>query len=184
MGRPRFARLMEMLPPELTVVGIDEKTALIMDIESGACQVIGLGGVTLLHTGHTHARLLGSLDLHGSGLAEVADQREAHVHQYKDGESFPLSECCPFDIPSPGSGLPVEVWRAAVAAQRRLEEQRQPKPLAAEAPPPEVLALVDERQAARSRKDWAASDVLRKQIAEQGWQVLDTPEGPRVERGG
>ena len=184
MGRPRFARLMEMLPPELTVLGIDEKTALIMDIESGACQVIGLGGVTLLHTGHTHDRLLGALDLQGSGLAEVAGQREAHVHQYNDGESFPLSECCPFDIPSPGSGLPVEVWRAAVAAQRRLEEQRQPKPPIADAPPPEVLALVEERQAARLRKDWPASDALRQRIAGLGWQVLDTPEGPRLERGG
>jgi cysteinyl-tRNA synthetase len=71
-----------------------------------------------------------------------------------------------------------------VAAQRRLEEGRQPKLPEADAPPPEVLALVEARQAARTRKDWAASDAVRQQIAGLGWQVLDTPEGPRVERGG
>jgi cysteinyl-tRNA synthetase len=47
-----------------------------------------------------------------------------------------------------------------------------------------VLALVEERQAARLRKDWPASDALRQRIAGLGWQVLDTPEGPRLERGG
>lgn len=48
-------------------------------------------------------------------------------------------------------------------------------------PPPEVLDLLAEREAARARKDYAASDVLRDRIRATGWLVNDTPEGSRLE---
>ncbi|WP_060687194.1 CysS/YqeB C-terminal domain-containing protein [Ardenticatena maritima] len=57
-----------------------------------------------------------------------------------------------------------------------------PTPAAAPpTPPAHVLALVEERQAARARKDWAQADRLRDEIAAHGWRVLDTPDGPRLE---
>jgi cysteinyl-tRNA synthetase len=40
-----------------------------------------------------------------------------------------------------------------------------------------VKSLVAEREAARSAKDFSASDELRDQIAERGWVVQDTPAG-------
>ena len=180
MGQQRFARLMEHLPPELTVVGIDEKTALILDLEASSCQVTGLGGVTLLHTGHEHPAPVPVPDLAGSGLASVAEQRGSHVHHYVSGETFPLNVCCPLVVPSPGEGLAPEIWQQALDLQHQRMETRPetPAPLPI---PPEVLALVEERQAARQRKDWAQSDVLRQRIAAAGWQVLDTPEGPKLE---
>jgi cysteinyl-tRNA synthetase len=46
--------------------------------------------------------------------------------------------------------------------------------------PAEVLALVEERQAARTARDWARSDVLRDAIAAQGWTVKDTKQGPQL----
>jgi cysteinyl-tRNA synthetase len=46
--------------------------------------------------------------------------------------------------------------------------------------PTEVLALVEERQAARAAKDWTRSDVLRDAIAAQGWAVKDTKQGPQI----
>jgi cysteinyl-tRNA synthetase len=48
-------------------------------------------------------------------------------------------------------------------------------------PPPEVLALVEEREHVRANDDWPAADSLRDQLAQMGWQVLDTPSGPRLE---
>ena len=180
MGRPRFAELMELLPPDLTVMGIDEKTALTLDVQAGEVRVGGLGGVTLIHTGHRHH--LPGPDLHGSGLAEVAEQRRGHVHTYRSGETFPLSECCPFQVPLAGEGLPEEVWAQALEAQARLEAGEQAEP-ELPSPPQEVLDLVERRQAARQRKDWAASDALREQIAVLGWQVLDTPQGPQLIQG-
>jgi cysteinyl-tRNA synthetase len=48
------------------------------------------------------------------------------------------------------------------------------------AAPAEVLALVEERQQARKAKDWAGSDRLRDRIAELGWTVKDTKDGPKL----
>ncbi len=48
--------------------------------------------------------------------------------------------------------------------------------------PAQVLALVEQRQAARAARDWAGSDVLRDAIAAAGWQVKDTKQGPQLTR--
>lgn len=54
--------------------------------------------------------------------------------------------------------------------------------LAREDLPPEVLALVEEREAARAKKDWAKSDALRQQLQELGYTVKDTPQGMEIKR--
>jgi len=46
--------------------------------------------------------------------------------------------------------------------------------------PPEVHALVHEREAARHAKDWKQSDALRDKLAALGWLVKDTKEGPKL----
>ncbi len=46
--------------------------------------------------------------------------------------------------------------------------------------PTEVLALVEQRQAARAAKNWAESDRLRDAIAAFGWVVKDTKDGPKL----
>lgn len=176
MGQKRFARLMEMLPDEMTVIGLDEKTALVMDPGAGVGQVIGLGGVTLLHTGHTHPLHDRTVGLEGSGLAEVAEQRGGHVHSYRNGESFPLSEIGPFRPFHPEANLPAEVWQRALQAKQPGETEPVPAPL------PEVVALLAARQFARHTQRWAEADALRDQIAELGWQVKDTRDGMEVEK--
>jgi cysteinyl-tRNA synthetase len=55
-------------------------------------------------------------------------------------------------------------------------------PAASSEPSPEVLALLAERQAARTQREWASADMLRQRIAQLGWQVLDTPGGPQLEQ--
>jgi hypothetical protein len=176
MGKPRFARLMEMLPPDLTVMGIDEKTALIMDLQQGLCRVVGQGGVTLIHTGQNHPGA-SSLDaLQGSGLDEVAAHRGGHVHQYQNGESFALSKLGSLHLPEAGEGIPERIWRQAQQSAHKAPQA------AADAPLPEVQALVEARQAARKRKEWAESDRLRDQIQALGWMVKDTKDGPVVSK--
>jgi glycosyltransferase involved in cell wall biosynthesis len=44
-------------------------------------------------------------------------------------------------------------------------------------PPPAVLDLVAERQAARERRDFARADALRDQVRAAGWLIRDTPAG-------
>ncbi len=180
MGQSRFSRLMEMLPPELTVLGIDEKTALTLDIQAGIATVAGMGGVTLIHPGKDVEPQIWQPELVGSGLQEVAELRLGYVHYYSSGECFPLSDCCPFVIPELGTGLSPDVWKQALEAQFRLDTQSQrlSQVFTEPQPPAEVLALLEKRQTARENKDWAEADELRKQVASLGWSIKDTPEGP------
>lgn len=174
MGQLRFSRLMELLPRDLTVVGIDEKTALIVYPDTGSCKVVGLGGVTLIHTGKAHPDSYTEAELKGTGLAEVAQQRKGHVHQFQNGQTFELSRIGPFNQPCDGIGLPDAVWQRAVEVnQKPLEEST--------GPPLEIMELVNERESARNRKDWATADRLREEIAASGWVVKDTPDGVLLE---
>ena len=54
------------------------------------------------------------------------------------------------------------------------------KEVAIEHLPAAIKNLVDEREEARSRKDWDASDRLRDQLKEKGYYVEDKPGGPVV----
>ena len=47
---------------------------------------------------------------------------------------------------------------------------------------PEVEALVEQRELARSQKDWSTADELRKEIEKMGIEVIDTTDGPRWRR--
>jgi len=47
---------------------------------------------------------------------------------------------------------------------------------------PEVLALVEAREKARTARDWEAADRIRDELAEKGWTVKDTPGGPKLKR--
>ena len=46
--------------------------------------------------------------------------------------------------------------------------------------PEEILALVQQRQLARQEKRWKDSDALRDQVIAAGYEIEDTPQGPRV----
>jgi hypothetical protein len=166
MGQRRFQALLELLPEGITVVGIDEKTGLLVNITEGACQIIGAGGVTLLR---------GRPGGHG-----------ALSRTYRSGERFPLQELGALQLPEPGAGVPEAAWRQAVriAGEEGEAGLAAKKPAAqepaGEQPPGEVLELVQRREAARREKDWAAADTLRAQIGALGWQVSDTAEGPKT----
>ncbi len=52
-------------------------------------------------------------------------------------------------------------------------------PVAREAPP-EIMALLDQRQAARKAKDFKRSDALRDELKAKGWLIEDTTKGPKL----
>lgn len=158
MGQTRFAELLALLPDQHTILGIDEKTALVLDLPAGIGRVIGLGGVTLLHT-----------------------MDETCIQRYEDGETFSLMECCPFTPPQSLEGLAPQAWDLALQMQRQRMAEMNATP-ADETPSEEVLTLLEKRQIARANRDWSAADALREQIAQFGWMVVDTKEGPRLER--
>jgi hypothetical protein len=156
MGGDRFEKMVAMLPETATILGIDEHTALTIDLQSGACQVIGAGQVTVLSP---HSR---------------AVTERAH--------GFDLAELGPFRPANPAEGLPLDLWaslqpdgHAARPASPPAAEAMPPQPA-----PPEVMNLVEAREAARQRHDWLTADKLRKEVLALGWQIQDTPSGAAV----
>jgi cysteinyl-tRNA synthetase len=43
--------------------------------------------------------------------------------------------------------------------------------------PSEIVKIADERQEARSKKDWKKSDLLRNKIKDMGWEIRDEKDG-------
>lgn len=48
--------------------------------------------------------------------------------------------------------------------------------------PAEIVALANERVAAKKAKDFARADAIRKELRAKGWVVEDTPKGPKLKR--
>ncbi len=104
------------------------------------------------------------------GVTVLHGEREQH---WGRGQEFDLSELGAVTIPAPEFGLPADVWAAAQNAHSA--------PAVELAAPAAVLELAEQRQAARQQRDWTAADALRQQILAQGWNVLDTADGPQLE---
>lgn len=150
MGQARFQRLLDMLPPGLTILGIDERTALAVDPAARACHVLGRGNVTLT--------------------------RDRDQAAFSGKSAFDIRELGPFRLPELDLGIPSLVWNRA----RRMASVQEGAMAAEAAPPPAVRNLVAARQEARARRDWAEADRLRERIMAAGWEIRDAPEGSEL----
>jgi hypothetical protein len=130
------------------VVGIDEKTGLLVDFSEAACRVIGSGGVTLISTGDQPAPI--------RSQESTAGRRKANSRNYRSGESFPLYEFGEVNFPEPDEGLPEEVWQQAVDSREERPSNHSMQG-AVHADPARLMAL--EQRAAAWRL--ANADALR-----------------------
>ncbi len=91
LGQTRFAQMLDLLPDanQQTIVGIDEATALEIDLEAACCQVSGLGSITLL--------------------------RDGRRQQIGTGNNFPIDELGPFHRPHSDDCIPVDAWQRTLA---------------------------------------------------------------------
>jgi cysteinyl-tRNA synthetase len=48
--------------------------------------------------------------------------------------------------------------------------------------PPEMISLLDARQAARKAKDFKKSDAIRDELKTRGWTIEDTTKGPKLKK--
>ncbi len=175
MGQPRFLELVDLLPQGMIIVGIDEKTALRIDPNSGKCEVTGVGNVTLIYPKEMHTDDI--LDENRSTGDLIADK---YVHEFNHGQSFSLNRFGSFRRPDPSEGIPDEVWKIALEMQNSIKTE-EPTSETRLHPPLELIVLANQRQVARQNKDWQLADNLRKQILSYGWMIVDTPEGPQFE---
>jgi hypothetical protein len=100
MGLARFEPLLEMLPEGMTVLGIDEKTGLVIDLKEGQCKVLGSGSVTVI--------------------------RDGYEAQFTKSQAFSITQLGDFRVPEPRAGLPQQVFQQALNAQQSLEQSSQP----------------------------------------------------------
>jgi len=90
MGHSRFEALLAMLPPGLIIVGVEEHTALAVDITNRCCEVLGVGGTVVL-----------------SG----DEQR-----RFETGSTFAIDMLGDLGLPDASEGIPPQVWEQALAA--------------------------------------------------------------------
>jgi hypothetical protein len=97
MGIDRFKQWRNLLPPENTILGLDEHSGVIMDFESGTCEVHGVSAVTVL--------------------------RNAEESMHSSGSVFSLGTLGDFKFPEPlEDGIRAEVWDLIAKASQTDEE--------------------------------------------------------------
>mgnify|MGYP003513373635 FL=1 len=100
IGMDRFAEWCALVPVENQTIGLDEHTGLIVDFESGQCEV--------------------------SGVSSVSIVRECDPEMYPSGSKFNLSELGEVKIPSPlEKDIPAHAWDMVVNVLS-LEEDKPP----------------------------------------------------------
>ncbi len=94
--------------------------------------------------------------------------------EFSSGQTFAVTELGPWRMPGSQADIRPDVWQAALAAQAQSAVEVVLEPATA------VLELAASRTVARQQREWAKADALRDQIAALGWQVTDTPDGPKL----
>ena len=91
IGMDRFAEWCGLVPPENETIGLDEHTGLIIDFESGLCEVSGVSSVSLV--------------------------RECNPEMFPSGSKFPLSELGETRLPNPlEEDIPPHIWEMCINA--------------------------------------------------------------------
>ncbi|MCJ7717437.1 MAG: hypothetical protein MUO54_13080, partial [Anaerolineales bacterium] len=94
MGQSRFEALLNLLPTDQVVIGIDEHTGLIIDFENTCTHVVGSGNITILN--RDSKRVI---------------QADCPVK---------LSDLGVYHLPEPQSGLKAGSWESALEVQQKL----------------------------------------------------------------
>ena len=133
--------------------------------------VLGVDEHTAVHLDFEHGKVL---VLGRGGMTWISGGRTS---RWDAGSSVPLETLGLMRQPSATDNIPPEVW--GIIQEAALEDDS----VEASQPSAAVELLVAERNAARTRGDWARADELREEIAAAGWSVRDTPDGPELVRG-
>jgi cyanophycinase-like exopeptidase len=101
VGMDRFAEWCKLIPSENETIGLDEHTGLILDFETGLCEVSGVSSVSLV--------------------------RETNPEMYPAGSKFPMSELGNVTLPNPlEMGISAQAWEMVLNAPP-LEDEAPPE---------------------------------------------------------
>src|ERR1043166_7195095 len=78
--------------------------------------------------------------------------------------------------------LPARAAAAALATWEKVNAVLGVGAAAEAGAPPEVVALLGARQAARKARDFKRADAIRDELKAKGWVIEDTPKGPKLKK--
>ena len=172
LGEPRLDALESQLPDDVAILGIDEHTALLLDLETDEARVVGRGHAYWRHRGN-------QLILDHSTPTPLSDLREStpaqkgihHAPLLKDATNpLELAESARRGGPEGDAALAALARLASTAPEHT-------------APDALVEALLDCRNAARASGDFATADKIRRALDNAGIALQDGPTGTTWSRG-
>ena len=101
MGQSRMDQLVSSIQPEINILGIDEHTALMIDLTQKTCSVVGKGSITIINSNGTTT--------------------------FQTGENFSTDILGDVYFPEQGEGIDSDVWEKVVTHHRKIREN-QPLP--------------------------------------------------------
>jgi cyanophycinase-like exopeptidase len=190
LGEKRLVALEEQLPEGVFVLGVDEHTGLVIDLDSRACEVVGKGTVVVrvhgdewvLNAGETTT--IDEIASHAPGSA--TSSAPAHVGAVAALDAAAVDTALEAGDVATALALVGELDRAATSDDERgLVRSLIARAGAAVGEPvdvtetvrPLVEVLLTLRGSARSEKRWADSDAIRDGLAGAGVEVRDTADG-------
>jgi hypothetical protein len=188
LGERRLTMLEGLLPDGTFVLGIDEHTGLVIDLDSGNADVVGRGAVTVRSSGHEWSVGTGS----STTLAEIANHAGVELQQRAPTASFAPDAVEAFehalqqrDVRT-ALALVAEAYRTAADEQQRQSAAKYLARCIAAlgdavdnivAVTPYIELLLAERARARNDKRWSDSDAIRDGLGAIGVDVRDSPDG-------
>jgi hypothetical protein len=166
LGEDRLVELEHQLPDDTGILGVDEHTAGIIDLENKTLSVLGKGGVYWRRNGSTRTFASGST----IDLAEI----QTFAPEVTTAHHEPEADVNDLDalVALAGQGGPASVDAIAALARRATTGGAgyiDPTGL--------VSGLLALRVKARSEKNFALADEIRDVIVASGIDVMDTPDG-------
>ncbi|HKG57849.1 MAG TPA: hypothetical protein VKA85_11425 [Candidatus Limnocylindrales bacterium] len=204
LGERRLRRLEDDMPDEAFVLGVDEHTTLILDIGERRATVRGRGGVTVRRRGQSTVFPSGSevsfeeiTAAAFGGTSATTSPVPPRRERASTGSAAPAAPGTTNADDRFGDAVGRGDIRTAIEAlvgaaddastpQGKARLRSMIVRLAAAAEPvtrrvalvePLADALVDARDAARTRRDWPAADTIRERLLAAGVEIHDAPEG-------
>jgi len=189
LGERRLRMLEELLPDDTFVLGLDEHTGLVIDLDSGSADVVGRGSVTVRADGREWSVNTGST----TSLTEIAEHASSEARPTAPPASpkanahiAALEQALEQRDVRTALALAVELDRAASTdAERQTAGSYLARCVAAlgnsvdvtTAVTPYIELLLAERARARDGKRWNDSDAIRDGLRAIGVEVRDDPAG-------
>jgi len=196
LGERRLVALEALLPDDAFIIGIDEHTGIVIDLDSGVVEIVGKGTFVVRKNGVEWIRQAGeTTSLDEIAAAGNADQtRVVAQNLTAPGDAGSAADAIRAALDSGDTAtalaLIADVSRHAETASERgeigawiaraISSLGAPVDVTATVAPL-VTLLLELRAAARADKRWADSDLIRDGLAAAGIEVRDTPNGVQWE---